>query len=279
MNRKQRCLLIGVLISVHLSYGQADRYSYVGLGAYSHTHTDVFSLLANPAALAQLESTAAAIYTQRMYMLNELSSYQSVAGIQTSAGNFGLAMQYYGYSQFRKTEIGIAHARKAGKNMAVGLRFNYTGIGIAGYGSASAISAEAGVVFHLTSQVHAGIHINNPVGVQFGKEHQEKLPSVYSMGIGYEPSSRFFISATIIKEEDQPPTVNAGFQYNFISSVFIRAGISTATAAVWAGVGLLYKRIRIDVTTSYHPQLGITPGLALAFYCKAVTPTTEGEQE
>jgi hypothetical protein len=44
-----------------------------------------------------------------------------------------------------------------------------------------------------------------------------------------------------------------------------RAGIETATSSAYFGIGLSLKSFRLDVTTGYHPQLGITPGLLLLF--------------
>ncbi len=109
--------------------------------------------------------------------------------------------------------------------------------------------------------MNAGIHVNNPVGGKFGKDQQEKLSSVYAVGLGYEASDKFFISAEIEKEEDQPVNVNAGLQYKFIPQLLVRAGMSSATSSAWLGLGLTIKSFRLDVTTSYHPQLGITPGV------------------
>jgi len=40
--------------------------------------------------------------------------------------------------------------------------------------------------------------------------------------------------------------------------LFARVGISTAASSAWLGLCLNLKYFRVDVTTSYHPQLGIT---------------------
>ncbi len=139
---------------------------------------------------------------------------------------------------------------------------------IAGYGNASAVSFEIGTILHVAEKLNAGIHINNPVGGKFGKDQQEKLASVYTIGFGYDASDKFFLSAAIEKEEDQPVNVNAGIQYKFIPQVLARLGVSTATSTAWTGVGLSWKLFRMDVTAAYHPQLGISPGLLLLFNFK-----------
>ncbi|MET0393116.1 MAG: hypothetical protein ABW019_08230 [Chitinophagaceae bacterium] len=242
--------------------------AYTGLGAYSLQHADVFSFTANQASLATLKSTTAGVYGERRFLLAALSSYTAAAALPTSSGNFGLKAGYHGSGLYNETQLGLAYARGLGKRVDAGVQFNYNGIRMAGYGNASAISFEAGAVLHLSDLLHAGIHVNNPVGGKFGKAQQEKLPAIYTAGIGYEASELFFISMEVVKEEDQPVTVNAGMQYTFLRVLLARAGVSTGVSSAWLGVGLLWKTFRLDVTASYHPQLGITPGLLLIFQAK-----------
>lgn len=241
---------------------------YIGLGAYSFNHTDVFSFTSNQASLAQLKNATAGVYAERRFMLNELNNYNAAIGLPTHSGNFGLKAGYSGFSDYNETQLGLAYARKLGNKIDVGVQFNYNGIRVAGYGSASAISFEAGTIFHITDKLHTGFHVNNPVGGKFGKDQQEKLPSVYTVGFGYDASEKFFFSAEVVKEEDQPVNVNAGLQYKFIPQLLARAGISSATSSVWLGLGLSFGSFRLDVTSSYHPQLGISPGLLLIFNFK-----------
>jgi hypothetical protein len=236
---------------------------YIGFGAYSLNHADAFSFISNQASLAQLKNSAAGLYAERRFMLNELNVYNGVIALPTHSGNFGLKTGYSGFSDYNETQIGLAYARSLGSKMDIGTQFNYNSIQIAGYGGASAISFEAGILLHITGKLHTGFHVNNPVGGKLGKDQQEKLPSVYSAGFGYDASDKFFFSTEIIKEEDQPVNVNAGLQYKFIPQLLLRAGISSATSSIWLGTGLSWKSIRLDITSSYHPQLGLTPGFLL----------------
>ncbi|HQW42829.1 MAG: hypothetical protein IPP02_14995 [Chitinophagaceae bacterium] len=242
--------------------------SYTGFGAYSLHHVDVFSFMANQASLAQLKNATAGIYGERRFLLSELNNYTAAIGLPTSSGNFGLKANYAGFTEYNETQLGLAYARRLGSKIDVGLQLNYNGIRINSYGNASAVSFELGTVLHITEKLHAGVHINNPVGGKFGKDQQEKLSSVYGFGIGYDASEKFLVSAEIEKEEDQPVNVNAGFQYKFIPQLLVRAGMSSATSSAWVGLGLTVKTFRLDITTSYHPQLGVTPGVLILFNFK-----------
>ena len=242
--------------------------SYTGIGTYSLNHVDAFSFTLNQASLAQVKNAAVGIFGERRFLLNELSFYNAVIALPTSSGNFGLKTLYYGSESYNETQLGLAYGRKLGTKLDIGAQFNYNGISINSYGNASIISIEIGTMLHLTNQVHTGFHINNPVGVKFGKDQQEKMPSVYTIGIGYDASEKFLISAEIVKEENQDVTVNAGIQYRLIPQLHTRAGISAANGMTWIGVGFFYKNFRVDLSSSYHPKLGLSPGLLMLFNFK-----------
>ena len=198
-------------------------------------------------------------------MLDELSLYQLAIAVPTKSGNFGVKAGYFGFSEYNESQIGLAYGRKLGTKLDVGVQFNYNGVQVSGYGNASAVNFEIGTILHLTDKLNAGVHAYNPVGGKFGKNAEEKLASVYTIGLGYEASDKFFVGAEIEKEENQPVNVNAGMQYRFLTQLMARAGIATNTSNVYAGVGLFLKTFRVDVVASYHPQLGITPGLLLIY--------------
>ena len=270
MNCLSKPYLILLFLSTHIVInGQTIRRPvaavYAGLGAYSINHTDVFSFVNNQASLAQMKNASVGVYGERRFMLDELSLYQLALAVPTNSGNFGVKGGYYGFSDYNESEIGLAYARKLGPKMDIGVQFNYNGILVSGYGNSSAINFEIGTVFHLTDKLNAGVHAYNPVGGKYGKNSEEKLASIYTIGLGYDASPKFFVSAEIEKEENQPVNVNAGMQYKFLPQLMARVGIATNTSNVYAGIGLFLKTIRLDVVAGYHPQLGTTPGLMLIY--------------
>ena len=244
---------------------------YLGLGAYSITHADVFSFTNNQASLAQLKTLSAGLYGERRFLLSELNYYSAAVDLPTSSGNFGLQASYFGFSDYNESQLGIAYGRKLGNKVDVGVEFDYNSLQIAGYGNTSAINFQIGTVMHLSEKLHAGFHAYNPVGGKFGNDKQEKLASVYTAGMGYEVSDKFFISAEIQKEENKTVNVNAGLQYKFLPQLLFRGGFSSATSVLYGGIGLGLKTFRLDLTVSHHPQLGISPGLLLLFSGKPKT--------
>lgn len=265
--RKHLFTLVSLLfLLLHTGVAQSLRQPvsavYVGLGAYSLQHKDAFSFTNNQAALAQTKQLTAGIYGEQRFLLSATSLYTAAIAIPSKTGNFGVSLKYAGFKNFNENQIGMAYARSLGSGVDIGVQFNYYGYRVPSYSNANAVTVEMGAMIHLTEQLNAGIHVYNPIGGRLGKTG-EKLSAVYKIGLGYDASEKFFVSAEIVKEEDFPVNINAGMQYQFMQQFFARAGIASATSLGYAGVGVGWKNFRLDISGSYHPQLGWSPGLML----------------
>jgi hypothetical protein len=260
--------LAATMIVTAPSFSQSVRYAvasrYSGMGAYSMNFVDPLSVLSNQAALANIRSMSAGIYGEKRFLLEELGLYSLSLCLPLSFGGVGLSARYFGHQDFNETQVGIAYGKSLGK-IDIGIQINLHALKLSGYGVGMLVNFEAGAIFHISKQLHAGFHLYNPTGSKFGKDHSEKLSSAYSSGFGYEASDKLFVTAQIIKEEDKPVHINAGLQYVFEKKVFARVGLETEATHLYFGFGLKWNVYRIDVTASYHPQLGFTPGLLLVF--------------
>jgi hypothetical protein len=205
------------------------------------------------------------VYGERRFLLEELNQFTAVVAVPAGGGTFAVQGDYFGFSTYNENQLGLAYGRKVSNQVDVGVKFNYYTVRISGYGNASAINFEAGTILHLTDNLHAGVHVYNPLSSKLGKNSNEKLASVYRIGLGYEASEKVFLSSELVKQEDQPVSVNAGLQYNISPNVFLRGGISTLANNSYFGVGLQLGFARVDLNTAYHPQLGFTPGVLLLF--------------
>ena len=271
---KTKCLLL-LLFGFFLNSASAQslRYTlaqpYISLSAYSMQQNDPLSYTSNQAALAQSKNAGIGLFGERRFLLGETSAYTLAASLPTRLGNFGIQLNYAGFKNFSENKIGLAYARKLGKVVDIGVQFNYYGYRIPSYGNASTINFEMGALLHLTDKLNAGIHVYNPVGGKLGKDSEEKIASAYKFGLGYDASEKFFISAEIIKEEDKAVNVIAGLQYQFAKQFFAKAGFISESGTPYAGAGVGWKNLRLDISSSYHPQLGFSPGLLLIMNFKS----------
>lgn len=254
--------------SLFLCQGQTIHYPlsnrHAGGSAYSKNFIDVFTSVAQPAAPVSLSGFTCGILVEKRFLLEELNIYSFAAGFKRKSDGFGFTMNYSGNTDYNESQLGISYSKDLG-NIDIGIQFNYFLLRIAGYGNDGALTFEVATIWHISEKVHTGLHVQNPAGGRFRKIPDEKLATVVSWGIGYEPSSKVLIHGEIIKEENKPTDFIAGFQYSFIKKFFGRAGIITSTGTLYWGIGLGWKNIRMDVIASYHPQLGVSTNLLFSF--------------
>ncbi len=259
-----------LVLGVKTIKAQSLRYSismpYVSLGAYSTKQANTFSFTSNQAALAKLKTDGIGLFGERRFLLAENSAYAIAAAFLTkNKGNFGLQVNYAGFANFNEQKVGLAYARSLGSKVDIGIQFNYYGYKIPAYTSASTINFEIGSIFHISEKLNAGVHIYNPLSSKFGKLADEKLASAYTFGLGYDASENFYCSAEIVKEENVPLNVNGGIQYHFKKQFFVRAGFRSDNSTGFAGAGFVHKNLQIHFSSSFHPQLGISPGIMLLY--------------
>lgn len=239
---------------------------YLALGAYSSHNVDIYSTRVNSAALAQLQQASAAVYAEKRFLLEDLNLYTGSFALPTKSGTFAIHASYFGFDLSNQSQFSLAYGRKISSKLDIGAAFYYQSLNQAGiYGNASAITGSISMLLHLTDKIHVGVNAYNPIRAAYDKEKTERLASQYTMGIGYDASDKLYISAELVKEEGQGVNVNAGFQYQFVKQFFIRAGIATQTTNYFMGLGFKLKDFRLDVSSSYHPQLGLSPGLLLLY--------------
>lgn len=263
--------LFFVIIIVN-GYGQTLQQplagGYYANNAYSKKKADIFSTIFNQASLANLQQATAGIYNERRFLLNDLSVYLMAVALPTSSGNFGVNAFYSGSNAANNSGIGLAYGRLLGEKVAVGLQFDYSSIHLQGYGNADAINVQAGAFFQLTEKLTAGIHAKNFTGGDFGKYNGEKINAIYTAGFGYDVSDQFFLATSIKKEEGFPVNIITGFEYRFHPAFNVKGGVETATSIIYAGAGIQLMLLRLNLICSYHPTLGITPGLGLSINFK-----------
>ncbi|MCZ2396370.1 MAG: hypothetical protein LC100_07470 [Chitinophagales bacterium] len=253
----------------HCSHAQSVKQSvsasYLMLNSYSQKHNDAFSFTHNTAALAFAKAFSAGVLAETRYMLKETNYYSGVAVVPTELGNFGVEAGYFGYKNFNEYQIGLAYARSLGSSFSLGAGFNYYSYRVPAYQQGGAVTFQIGAIARISDQLTAGIEIYNPVGGYISKSEDEKLASNYRLGIGYEPTENVIVSATIEKEENKDINVTAGVFYQFDDRFFARAGMQSLTKSPFGAAGVSFDEIRLDLSVSYHQQLGFSPGIMVIY--------------
>jgi len=234
---------------------------WLGLDAYSTNQITPFSFSGNQAVLAQTGKPGIGLFGEEPFLLKELRHYRLSGVFPSRLGNFGIQLNYGGFSNFNHYRIGLAYARNMGPRLAIGIQFSYFGYRIPAYPGYSGFDAEVGLILQLNRQLRFGLHAHNP----FGKAGKVADDPVYKAGLGYDASDRFYAGIELMKAGSRPAAVVAMLQYRLSGILYARAGVSTHPASPYLSVGIGFRRFRLDLSVSHHPQLGYSPGILIIF--------------
>ncbi len=236
--------------------------SFASLDAYSQRSRDAFSFSRNPASLPGLDKSVAGIYAERRFMMEESGLYVMSFATPTSLGHFGAEFSYAGFSLYHEQSMSVAYARSLGRKIQSGLRFQYHGYSISGYGGAGIVSGEIGILIRPGPSWTVGFSAMNPVGSQAGQKATDWPNAVLSWGLGADVSEQLYAMVEARKETNRPVVITSGIQYMIQRQFFLKAGFQSASGTGFAGAGFVSRKYRIDITGSYHPWLGFSPAIS-----------------
>lgn len=235
------------------------------MGSSGAAVQDVWSLQSNQAGIAGLRKPIASVAFQSQYLNPDLSTKSAVAVVPYKTNAFGLSFQSYGFSAYNEQKASFSFAKAFGDKILAALTFNYHQTKIAQYGNANAFSFEAGAQYQLIEGLLLGIHVANPTRSVYSNQLNVIIPAVFEAGAAYEFSDKLLLSTAFQKTLDQNTDFKAGLEYKAINWLAFRGGVSANPFRQYAGFGMLYKDIRVDVAVASHPTLGISPQLALSY--------------
>ncbi|AWO00760.1 hypothetical protein DLD77_03125 [Chitinophaga alhagiae] len=214
--------------------------------AISGSFSPVMQAFRNPGALAGLRHFSAGLYTERGFLLKELSVYAVALSMPVATGVVGVKLWQFGFPLYREQLAGLGYALALGNRLQAAVFLDYGTYGM---------DAELGLVWQLTKETGLSLHLWGP-----GRRH-----GVYTAGLSYMPSTGLRLEGEWRKEANWPLFMKVQCLYRPTGAVWLLAGFSTAPATQFAGAAFKAGRLQIGVTGSYHSLLGITPGIMLVW--------------
>lgn len=228
--------------------------------------TDVWGMQNNQASIAGIESFQAGIFYESRFLVSELGMKGFAAILPTKSGNFGLNVNSFGYSQYSETKAGLAYARKLGERFSMGIQLDYYNTRIGeNYGSSSGVAGEIGILAEPVKNLFVGLHLFNPTRTRLNGNLDERLPTIMRFGMSYKFSEQVFVIAEAEKDVDFKTTFRGGIEYRPLPVFYIRAGAASNPGMVSMGFGVILKKFRLDVASSFHSVLGFSPSLGLQY--------------
>lgn len=281
---KQKILTVFLAYSfVQLCHASGDQLltgaRATAMGGASVVNIDAFAVFNNQGAAGFIENYVVGVYADRKFLNASVNHFALAAVFHgKKVGNFTLSSKFYGYKLYNETQIGLGYSRKFGEKVAFGIQFDYLRIFIAENGSKHIATAELGLLYKPWRSVFIGFQLYNPIPYKINRESNERLPTIISFGVGYQPSDKVSVNAQYTQDVYYKPGFRAGIEYKPIKYLHLRTGVRTTPFAMAFGVGINAAGLSIDLATDYHLQMGFTPQAALVYTFKKKNKDASGKK-
>lgn len=272
MNTVPHVLLTGLFFLLSLSgFSGADNHPVgggpAGIANAWVSRSDIWSIHHNQAGLGFASNMQAAVYYENRFLLSELSVQNAAFVLPTKSGTFGLSYTGMGFNAYRENTAKLGYGLKLADRISAGIGLGYTHvrIGAGDYGSRGALLAELGIQFRVSKNLTLGAHAFNLSRSRLSEYNDERVPFIFRLGGHYTFSEKVLIALEVEKDISFPPTLRGGFEFHPIDLLYVRAGLSSGPMQAAFGFGLELKNFRLDLATTFHRQLGLTPQASLIY--------------
>ncbi|MBX7181532.1 MAG: hypothetical protein K1X82_05430 [Bacteroidia bacterium] len=260
------CFLPGILRAGNENFQLGSRSA--ALGGASVCLSDIWSLGNNQAGLGYIKNISLGAYYDNKFLLKDLNTGAAAIAIPIKKlGVLGLCYTQTGSKLYRESKYGFAYARAFGEHISIGMQINYQSVFIGeGYNNRKGLfTGEIGIQAKVFRNLTLGAHVYNPTMTKMNDYNNERVPVIFKLGLLYRFSEKVFIAAEGEKDLDYRPYFKIGIEYMPVKQVFIRTGISTNPFQNGIGIGLKFGGLKIDVSSTIHPQLGVSPQMGLCY--------------
>ncbi|MEE1944112.1 hypothetical protein VRU48_03265 [Pedobacter sp. KR3-3] len=266
MNRILLCLamlqgsVVGSLAQAHLGA------RLTAMGNNGNTVEDVWSIQGNPAGISGISAVTAAIDYTKYLFATELSRQAMAIAIPFQKNSIGIGLDRYGIAEYSEIKASLAVVKQFGGQLGIGLKGNYHQLKINNYGATTAFSLGVGFLYRLNKWFLLGFYADNPA-LQKYKSPAVKLtiPTSFHLGLSYFISDKVLLATDLSKTLQLPIDVAIGIDYELLSLLSLRGGLTAKPFKQYAGFGLHYRKLMLDMAVASDPYLGYSPQITLAY--------------
>ncbi|MCO5249161.1 MAG: hypothetical protein M9887_09470 [Chitinophagales bacterium] len=235
-----------------------------GLGGVSSI--SLYAPISNQAAMGFASSSSVSAFYSYTGIAEGVNNFSAMGQLKLKkSGTLGFSTSYFGYELFNDKKFGLGYGLKLADFVSIGAQLDFFHSKISGYGSNSAVTFELGTLFKINKHIQLGVHVYNPARVKYGRETDERIPTVFRLGGTYTTSEKVWVNAEIEQDLDMNLAFRAGVDYRINDYFIVRGGMLTYPLSGSLGAGVSVKGLHIEVLGSYQKVTGISPQLGLSY--------------
>jgi hypothetical protein len=253
--------LISVKASAQINMGA--RFNAMASSGVSLS--DVWSIHHNQAGLAAVKRFSVAVAYEKPFSGYDLKSHSTAIVLPVQNNVFGLSVQQYGNLTYIYQSVGLSYAKNFGNQLFAAMAFNYHSLKIDNYGNTHTYSVAAGLQYKINKNLTIGAHLSSPGFRDFDKDLELPVLTRIQLGASYHFSEKFLLAMSADKSFRGHLDVRTGVEYRIIEMLSLRGGLSANAFRQYAGFGVNYKKLNMDLSVSSQPIVGYSPQISLSY--------------
>jgi len=225
-----------------------------GLGSSSATLCDEWAMLNNVGGLSKVNHTVATFAYDSRPALPGADRMAATFSTPLKNGVAGLGLFRFGDGLYDEQIISTGYSNQFGL-ASLGLKINYIQYRAEGFGTRNALSLNFGGVAQITPQIAVGAYIVNINQPRLSTVDSERLPTKLVAGVSFKPDQKILLVSEIEKDLSFNATFKAGAEYQLHNRLHFRTGFNLQPNAVFFGMGLVAKNLKIDYALQHNNAL------------------------
>lgn len=211
-------------------------------------------------ALMPTDENRVSFYGFRYIGISEITDMAATVNYQANWGTLGVGVHRYGFNLFNENRFLAGYKNNLG-NFHYGASVSYTHVFQGGnYGSAGAVGIDLGLAAEVIEGLWFGARATNINQPSYG-DTDEDLPRELAAGLSYQLSEEALVTTELVKDVMFPVSFRSGLQFEVITSLFARVGVTTNPETYSFGFGYQTDSWDVNFALQQHNPLGLSPAL------------------
>ncbi|EEI91848.1 hypothetical protein HMPREF0765_2562 [Sphingobacterium spiritivorum ATCC 33300] len=264
---KLRKLIFLMLISLEAVSQPFNAAPFQGIGNTGIALGGIYSLTSNPAGLVEIDELQVAIAYQRYFLMQDIQTQAAYFAIPVKQlGALGISVHNYGIPSLSSfLRANFSYARNFADILSTSVSVNYHRKSVDKYGGEQVMSYDLGLQYKCNPSLTAGFIFKNITNAVLNETAADRIAQEIGAGTNYRISSGLMVNADVVTDMQDRWFIRSGLEYRLDPRLKIRGGVSSNPIEYFAGIGFVLSKIRIDLSSSFHPYLGTSPQFALAY--------------
>ncbi len=213
---------------------------------------------------------------QTSFLVKGTGTQYITALLPKQKGGWGLGLSSFGYHLWQERKFWFGYGLQLSDGFAAGLRFDYERYGPGrGPEKKQHLIIAGGVSVRPTPTLFIGSTIENPQG-QIPLEKNGTDPKVaplrFRIRVRREVSDKSALKLTFHKTLGTPVSIRTSGALRITPGLGVRAGLNTTHLSPAFGLWYRWKSLELNLGSSVHPRLGVTPHSTLTYHFDRNSP-------